>query len=76
MARTRRAVYRAYLRSPAWRKLRDRVRARSGGVCERCGRRPMVHVHHITYKRIFKEWLADLLAVCRPCHRELHGRRR
>lgn len=74
MARTRRAAYRSYLRSPAWRKLRDRVRARSGGVCERCGRRPMVHVHHLTYERIFKERLMDLLAVCRPCHRELHRR--
>ena len=31
-----------------------------------------VHVHHLTYERIGKEWLEDLQALCRKCHEQKH----
>ena len=31
-----------------------------------------VHVHHLTYERIGKEWLEDLQALCPKCHEQQH----
>jgi len=31
-------------------------------------------LHHRTYARLGCEAFADLIALCRPCHRELHRR--
>jgi 5-methylcytosine-specific restriction endonuclease McrA len=70
---TFRAMYEAYLRSDGWRDLRRRVWRRCGGVCERCGREPMEHVHHLTYERVFDEHLDDLEGVCSWCHLCRHG---
>ncbi len=66
-------TYHAHLRSHRWFALRLRVLVRSGGICERCGERAMVDVHHLTYRRLGHERMGDVLGVCRPCHRELHG---
>lgn len=65
-------AYRAYLKTEAWRALRAAVICRARGMCERCGKWPVVNVHHLTYERLFHERLEDLLGVCSKCHRELH----
>ena len=62
-----RGDYAAYLRSFAWRALRDRVLERDGGRCVYCGE-PAVEVHHENYSRVGREQLDDLSAVCRACH--------
>jgi hypothetical protein len=31
-------------------------------------------VHHLTYLRLFNEDMADLMALCRQCHAEIHWR--
>ena len=31
-----------------------------------------VHVHHLTYERVGKEWLEDLQALCPKCHEQQH----
>jgi 5-methylcytosine-specific restriction protein A len=63
---------------------RDTVRARSGGVCEKCGKRPAVHVHHRTGRQMGgsrEAWVnrpANLLHLCLQCHDEVtdtRGRR-
>jgi hypothetical protein len=64
--------YHAHLASDKWRDLRRRVLERCRGTCEGCGRRPAVHVHHLTYERLGDEMLFDLAAVCRGCHARLH----
>jgi len=64
--------YQTYIRSDAWRQKRQQVIARAHGICERCGRWPIVNVHHLTYEHIGNEGLEDLLGVCSRCHRELH----
>lgn len=63
-------TYRSYLLSSAWREKRMVVLARDRGRCV-CGA-VASDVHHKTYDRIFNEQLEDLLAVCRPCHDEIH----
>lgn len=64
--------YDGYLRTPQWRALRAKVFRRSGGLCEGCGERYAVQVHHLTYARVGREMLFDLAAVCEECHRSIH----
>jgi hypothetical protein len=68
--------YHAYVNmdNPAWIDLRNRVFARCKGMCEGCNRRPMVHVHHLTYVRLGAEMLFDVVGICKPCHDQIHGR--
>lgn len=63
-----RAEYRAYLASREWAVLKEHVRARSGGRCERCREGDHEQTHHLTYERIGHEHLEDLLGVCEACH--------
>ena len=74
MARASSFDYQTYLASREWSLLRERVRERSGNTCEHCFGAPQQAVHHLTYERIGQENLADLLAVCHPCHEFLSGK--
>lgn len=66
--------YQRYLASREWALLKEQVRKRSGDICERCLMAPYQETHHLTYARIGHEDLADLLAVCKPCHQFLSGK--
>lgn len=68
------AEYKRYLASREWAVKREAVRERSRGWCERCGVPPLEAVHHLTYERIGREELRDLLGVCDDCHRYLSGK--
>lgn len=74
--------YRAYLRSPTWKKRRLQVFARANYRCEECGT-PMkivnrllgtvnLQVHHKTYRNVFHEPLDDLICLCDECHKSKH----
>lgn len=65
--------YSLYLCSREWSVRKRAIRRRAGGVCERCKAAKMDHVHHRTYARKYNEPLDDLMAVCEPCHRFIHG---
>lgn len=67
--------YQTYLASREWSLLREQVRQRSGDRCEHCVYAKQQAVHHLTYARIGKELLADLMAVCNDCHEFLSGKR-
>lgn len=62
------AEYHRYLASREWAVLKEQVRARSEGFCERCAVGPYQETHHLTYEHVGAELLDDLLAVCSPCH--------
>lgn len=73
--------YREYLASPHWTDVKERffasrlVSRNSGGkrCCEACRKSDVrLSVHHRTYKRLGKERLIDLMAVCDSCHEEIH----
>lgn len=63
------STYRAYLASPLWKEIRERVFRHHGRLCNVCGRRA-TQVHHIRYG------VADLTGVrlrfmrpiCEGCH--------
>jgi hypothetical protein len=60
-----------------WKFVRREVMKRSGGVCERCHKKPAFHVHHRLPVRFFAvpddaNFLQNLMAVCIKCHRKEH----
>jgi hypothetical protein len=67
--------YQRYLASREWGLLKEQVRRRAGGKCERCRWNPMHSVHHLTYARKYQELPEDLRGVCNPCHEYEHGKR-
>jgi hypothetical protein len=66
--------YNAYLCSREWSVLKEAVKERSRGVCERCNANQMDHVHHLTYIRKYRERIEDLRAMCKGCHDFTHGK--
>ncbi len=65
--------YHQYLKSQRWRGKTNAVKSRDRWRCRRCGiKNKSLHVHHLTYERIFKEPLTDLISLCRSCHAWIH----
>jgi hypothetical protein len=46
--------YQRYLCGREWGVLKEAVRRRCRGICERCNHYPMDHVHHLTYARKYQ----------------------
>jgi len=65
--------YEAYLKSDKWRKKRLTRLWSDGRICQKCKTRKATQVHHKTYARIYNELQSDLMSVCKPCHRKIHG---
>ena len=67
----------AYLKSPAWKKLRNKVREREQYCCEGCGAMEedsseSFEIHHNTYQDLGCESLDQLHLLCRFCHQSAH----
>jgi hypothetical protein len=77
-------AYRVYLESPTWLEKKRKVLERCRWICEGCGNRRAVEVHHLSYPqwRVLpgsEEWrrqekLYDLVGLCGVCHLEVHGK--
>ena len=62
-----------------WRRAKAGAVKRSGGICEKCKKRPVGHVHHMLPVRYFARlqdahFDKNLLAVCYRCHATEHRR--
>ena len=73
-AHTKDFNYKQYLASRDWALLKNAVRERSRGHCERCLAGEYEQTHHITYERVGREDLDDLAGLCKACHEYLSGR--
>ena len=60
--------YAAYLDSPEWKIKRAQRLAIAKYRCAACNASEHVQVHHLTYARIFREEMADLLPLCKRHH--------
>jgi 5-methylcytosine-specific restriction endonuclease McrA len=70
--RRARMVCRRKPMSPEEKAGKKGCRARSGGFCERCGRRPGQEVHHRKNRSQGGTWaLSNLMDLCSECHREV-----
>lgn len=65
-------TYNAYLASPEWRRRRAAVLKRDAGMCQGCLAAPATEVHHLTYERVGRELLFDLVSLCEACHEIAH----
>jgi len=63
---------REYLQSERWQILRRRALLYADHKCEICGNTANLEAHHVTYKRLGKEDIADVRIVCRHCHQHIH----
>lgn len=76
--------YQKYLKSKAFKELRDRVLERDGYRCQVCGRtleeisdnkKISLQAHHCSYENLGKcngEEEQDLITLCSVCHRAIH----
>ena len=72
---TRSLAYALYLESPEWQAKRQAVLDRDEHRCTECGTTKYLHVHHLTYARIFHEELEDLVTLRDGHHAARHGRK-
>ena len=56
--------YSRYRKTKQWQGKRRTIMKRAGNKCRKCKKRHATQVHHETYKRIGRERLSDLTAVC------------
>jgi 5-methylcytosine-specific restriction endonuclease McrA len=66
--------YNAYLNTEEWRRRRELVFDRAGGLCEGCRKQTASQVHHLTYDHVTDEFLWELVAICDECHRRVHSK--
>jgi hypothetical protein len=66
--------YLDYLQSPEWSQMRMKRILKAERCCEACRARPIyLEVHHLTYERLFREKLNDLIALCTACHQRIES---
>lgn len=62
-----------YLNSPEWKAKRKQVLKAANYSCQLCKAETDLHVHHISYKNLFRENPEDLVALCSDCHTYVHS---
>jgi hypothetical protein len=68
-------TYQEYLQHPRFLKVRAQVFERAAGTCERCRERPPRDPHHLRYPPWGEfDVPENLIAICRQCHCEVHGK--
>jgi hypothetical protein len=65
-------TYKAYLQSDHWIALKKRFYKKYPRQCAICESKGQVDLHHRTYKRLGKERITDLVALCREHHSAFH----
>lgn len=67
--------YEAYLLSPEWSAIREKVLKRDKYICQGCLANEATQVHHRGYQHCRDEFCWELVAICRDCHQRYHGPR-
>lgn len=68
--------YLNYIKSDEWYNLKIDLLEVRGCKCEKCGKKKhptSLHIHHLTYERLYDELPADLMILCALCHAKEHG---
>jgi len=63
-----------YLTSPHWIQVREQALQRAGRKCQQCHETFGLHVHHLSYDRLWAELPEDLEVLCNNCHSGEHGK--
>ena len=63
-----------YLKSDDWRERRKELMEEAEKLCSKCGEKA-TQLHHLNYDNLGEEELdEDVIAVCKDCHDEIHGK--
>jgi len=66
--------YIEYLKSDDWKERRKYLMELAGWACSHCGEKA-TQLHHLNYNNLGNEELdVDVIAVCKDCHDEIHGK--
>ena len=65
---TQQKGYQEYLQSEHWKTTSRLAKEHYGNICNDCGNKENIEVHHLNYDRIGEERLEDLQLLCRYCH--------
>lgn len=68
--------YIEYINSKEWKETRKRFLEILGKKCSGCKREKSVQLHHLTYVRLGRELLEDVLPLCVRCHKKVHRLRK
>lgn len=66
--------YAEYLKTEHWQSLRKKALKKASYRCQLCNAKVPLDVHHRTYERLGQEYLADVIVLCRECHRKFHDK--
>jgi len=64
--------YLCHLKSRYWRQIKKARKALDNHQCTQCSSTEDLTVHHITYERLGKEDINDLITLCKVCHVNIH----
>lgn len=72
--------YDSYMKSEEWANKREERLRLDDRHCVMCGRadgitrkgKPILQVHHITYRNLGHETMEDLVSLCPTCHKRIH----
>ena len=62
-----------YFKTNVWKIKRKMVLERCKGICEKCGKKKVVDIHHLNYDSLGQERLESLIGLCRKCHKKEHN---
>jgi hypothetical protein len=65
--------YQTYLHSEHWINKRKEFYKVNQAICSKCQSTKNLNLHHLTYARLGKELLTDLICLCETCHHDLHN---
>lgn len=73
-SKSKKEAYMTFLKTDYWKKVRNLVLERDKKMCQGCGLKVNLQVHHITYKNHGNELenLSDLITLCKSCHKNEH----
>ena len=63
----------AYYETSHWQLTREKRFRRDSHSCVLCFSHDSLACHHVTYSRLFGEWMQDLMTVCTECHEVIHS---
>lgn len=63
-----------YLQSPEWSTKRKATLKAADYKCQMCNSATDLHVHHTTYKSLYREKPEHLVALCSHCHTLVHNK--
>ena len=65
--------YQEYLKSEHWKNLRGQKIRGKGAICEICGSKENINIHHMEYKNIYDIKAYQLRVLCKTCHETIHN---